>query len=205
MDENNSKSDDENIIIEHNEEGAQSDTAGPVTKVKKPRGRPKVDHSNDPPKPNRRKVRSEKQQKAWDDMQATNKEVREEIKRRKEEHLAEVYMKKKEREKAKAVESESELEYESESSVEVEVQRKPKKGKTKAKPKKAKAKPKKVKKVVYVSESESESESEPGSEYESEYESESEVEEAPKRRSKHKVYVERESAQPAFNPNSYFV
>jgi hypothetical protein len=193
MSENNSE------IDQHSDE----DT-GPILKEKKTRGRPKVDHSNDPPKPNGRKIRSEKQKEAWSKTQAKNADKRALKKSQKEEHLAEVYMKSKEKKREQEPESETEIDIDSDSSLELtakqlaklEAKRAPKSNKAKPKPKSKKT----IKKVVYVSSS-SESDSE------SETESES-SEEAPivKRRDKQnkRVSIERDP-QPSFDSSAYFV
>jgi hypothetical protein len=184
-----------NLEIISDDETSQEDTT-PLVKAKKTRGRPKVDHSNDPPKPNGRKVRSEKQMKAWEETQKLNREVREELKRRKQLKLATLYMESKASKTKPEPESEVDESEVDESEPEVIIKKKPK-------TKKPKAKPKKVKKVVYISESDTETESDTDTD-ESESEPEPDIKHKYRNKNK-KVYIEREQPVAAFNPHTYFV
>jgi hypothetical protein len=189
-------------LIELNSDMSEPDT--PLTKPK--RGRPKGVPKE--PKPNGRKVRSEKQIEAWNKALAKTAEKRAIVKLAKEEKMAEIYINKKNRESKQTKQSKvEEVEYDdvqtsdSESSIELVMHKI--KSKSKEKSKKAvvlpppKQKTRKSRKV-YMSSSSSSS----ASDSESYSESSEEVIRYKKPITKKKVQVLRE---PIPNPLSFFI
>ena len=151
--------------INVNEENISDDDA-PLTKPKRTKMRerqlveeePKQEMKSDP-KPNRRKIRTEAQIKAFEKVREIRAQRVAEKKKEKEERMAKIYMESKQRE-AEIKPSKREEVYESESESEEEYYEPPKKSKPKykiSKPK-YKSKPKPKKKVVYLSSSSEESE-----------------------------------------------
>jgi hypothetical protein len=181
-------------IVEVNSDISEVDE--PLTKPK--RGRPKALAKE--PKPNGRKIRSEKQIEAWTKALAKKAEMRATLRLEKEEKMAEIYINKKNRESKQSKVEEDDIETSSDESIEISSR----KTKVKSKHKKVivvappKQKVKKVSRKVYYSSSSDDSDNNT-----SESESESSVEVVRyKTTKKKKAQVIREQVT---TPLSFFV
>jgi hypothetical protein len=178
-----------------------SEVDEPLTKPK--RGRPKAVAKE--PKPNGRKVRSEKQIEAWSKALQKKAEMRATIRLEKDEKMAEIYINKKNREsKQSNIEEDNNISSSSDESIEISSR------KTKAKHKKVivapppKQKVKKVSRKVYYSSSSSSSSDSDSVSDDSTSESESSVE-VVRHRTKTKTKKAQVIREQKSSPLSFFV